>query len=199
MKTYLVILSSILRGSNINVGSTTRLRSAPGRNCDMMCDRTMAYLISVYIDFCDILKGLPLPCSGSTTVVSSSGPLPLLLSSTDDRLLASSSKCQHENSKKRAQKLEETSTGRFSLAEPPSNGSHTCRGGPARSNVSCEGMHLDGTGLSWTVVRGVQLSTSPNTWSLSQQKLGGLVPQCVCRCAFAARLRYVVPCSRQAD
>jgi hypothetical protein len=40
LKTHFVILSSILRGSNMNVGSTTRLRSAPGRSCDMMCERT---------------------------------------------------------------------------------------------------------------------------------------------------------------
>lgn len=39
-KTYFVILSSMLRGSRINVGKTTRLRSAPGRNCEMMCVRT---------------------------------------------------------------------------------------------------------------------------------------------------------------
>lgn len=38
--TYLVIRSSMERGSRINVGSTTRLKSAPGRNCEMMCERT---------------------------------------------------------------------------------------------------------------------------------------------------------------
>lgn len=38
--TYLVIRSSMDRGSRIKVGRTTRLRSAPGRNCEMMCERT---------------------------------------------------------------------------------------------------------------------------------------------------------------
>ncbi len=38
--TNFVILSSILRGSRIKVGRTTRLRSAPGRSWEMMCDRT---------------------------------------------------------------------------------------------------------------------------------------------------------------
>jgi hypothetical protein len=33
---YLVILSSMLRGSRMNVGSTTLLKSAPGRSCEMM-------------------------------------------------------------------------------------------------------------------------------------------------------------------
>lgn len=39
--TYFVILSNILRGSRMNVGRTTRLRSAPGRNCEMIWDRTI--------------------------------------------------------------------------------------------------------------------------------------------------------------
>lgn len=38
--THFVILSSILRGSRMKVGKTTRLRSAPGRSCEMMCERT---------------------------------------------------------------------------------------------------------------------------------------------------------------
>lgn len=38
--TYLVIRSSMDRGSRMNVGSTTRLKSAPGRNCEMICERT---------------------------------------------------------------------------------------------------------------------------------------------------------------
>lgn len=38
--TYLVMRSSMDLGSRMNVGSTTRLRSAPGRSCEMMCDRT---------------------------------------------------------------------------------------------------------------------------------------------------------------
>jgi hypothetical protein len=39
--THLVILSNILLGSRIKVGSTTRLKSAPGRSCEMMCERTI--------------------------------------------------------------------------------------------------------------------------------------------------------------
>lgn len=38
--TYLVIRSNIDRGSKMKVGSTTRLRSAPGRSWLIMCDRT---------------------------------------------------------------------------------------------------------------------------------------------------------------
>lgn len=38
--TYFVIRSNIDRGSKMNVGSVTLLRSAPGRSCDMICDRT---------------------------------------------------------------------------------------------------------------------------------------------------------------
>ena len=38
--TDFVILSNIDFGSNMNVGRVTRLRSAPGRNWDMMWDRT---------------------------------------------------------------------------------------------------------------------------------------------------------------
>ena len=38
--TNFVIRSSIDRGSRIKVGSVTLLRSAPGRNWDMMCPRT---------------------------------------------------------------------------------------------------------------------------------------------------------------
>lgn len=37
---YLVMRSSMDLGSRMKVGSTTRLRSAPGRNCEMMCERT---------------------------------------------------------------------------------------------------------------------------------------------------------------
>ncbi len=39
---YFVILSSILLGSRINVGNTTLLKSAPGRSCEMICDKTAA-------------------------------------------------------------------------------------------------------------------------------------------------------------
>lgn len=38
---YFVILSSIDLGSRMNVGSTTLLRSAPGRSCEIMCERTV--------------------------------------------------------------------------------------------------------------------------------------------------------------
>lgn len=37
---YFVILSNIDLGSRMKVGRTTLLRSAPGRNCEMMCERT---------------------------------------------------------------------------------------------------------------------------------------------------------------
>lgn len=40
MSSYFVIRSSIDRGSRMNVGRTTRLKSAPGRSWEMMCDRT---------------------------------------------------------------------------------------------------------------------------------------------------------------
>lgn len=39
---HLVMRSSIDRGSRMKVGSVTRLRSAPGRSCDMMCESTAA-------------------------------------------------------------------------------------------------------------------------------------------------------------
>lgn len=42
--TYLVILSSMLRGSRMNVGKTTLLRSAPGRSWEMMCESTVVLL-----------------------------------------------------------------------------------------------------------------------------------------------------------
>lgn len=38
--THFVMRSSIDRGSRIKVGSVTRLKSAPGRSCDMMCVST---------------------------------------------------------------------------------------------------------------------------------------------------------------
>ena len=37
---YFVMRSSIDRGSRMKVGSVTRLRSAPGRSCDIMCEST---------------------------------------------------------------------------------------------------------------------------------------------------------------
>lgn len=37
---HLVILSSMLRGSRMKVGNTTRLKSAPGRSCEMIWDKT---------------------------------------------------------------------------------------------------------------------------------------------------------------
>lgn len=38
---YFVILSSIDRSSRMKVGRVILERSAPGRNCDMMCERTV--------------------------------------------------------------------------------------------------------------------------------------------------------------
>jgi hypothetical protein len=38
--THFVIRSNIDRGSRMKVGRVTRLRSAPGRSCDMMCEST---------------------------------------------------------------------------------------------------------------------------------------------------------------
>ena len=43
-RAYLVMRSSMLRGSRMKVGRTTRLRSAPGRSWEMMCVRTAAVL-----------------------------------------------------------------------------------------------------------------------------------------------------------
>lgn len=37
---YFVILSSIDLGSRMKVGKVTRLKSAPGRSWEMICDRT---------------------------------------------------------------------------------------------------------------------------------------------------------------
>jgi hypothetical protein len=43
-----VMRSSIDRGSRIKVGSVTRLKSAPGRSCDMMCESTASdVLVSI--------------------------------------------------------------------------------------------------------------------------------------------------------
>lgn len=39
---HFVILSSIDLGSKMNVGRTTLLRSAPGRSCEMIWERTMS-------------------------------------------------------------------------------------------------------------------------------------------------------------
>jgi hypothetical protein len=41
VETYFVIRSNIDRGSRIKVGRVTLLRSAPGRSCDMIWERTM--------------------------------------------------------------------------------------------------------------------------------------------------------------
>ena len=41
--TYFVILSSIDLGSRMKVGSTTLLRSAPGRSCEIICDSTFIH------------------------------------------------------------------------------------------------------------------------------------------------------------
>lgn len=55
MNTYLVIRSSMDLGSRMNVGNTTRLRSAPGRSCEIMCDRTESILSAGV----SALRGLP--------------------------------------------------------------------------------------------------------------------------------------------
>lgn len=39
-QTHFVILSSIDLGSRMKVGKVTLLKSAPGRSCEMMCERT---------------------------------------------------------------------------------------------------------------------------------------------------------------
>lgn len=44
---YLVIRSSILRGSRMKVGRTTRLRSAPGRRLDMICMSTRKHRLGL--------------------------------------------------------------------------------------------------------------------------------------------------------
>ena len=68
--------SNIDRGSRIKVGSTTRLRSAPGRSWEMICDRTER--VSMSADLHSVVDQnshghpLPFPWSGST---SSSSPL----------------------------------------------------------------------------------------------------------------------------
>lgn len=41
LSTYFVILSNMLLGSRIKVGRTTLLKSAPGLNCEMMCESTI--------------------------------------------------------------------------------------------------------------------------------------------------------------
>jgi len=90
VQTYFVILSSIDLGSNINVGSVTRLRSAPGRSCDMMCMSTVECIVSYVIECASMQRAcdvdMPLPWSVSTTVSSSLVTSSLLISSIDDRL-----------------------------------------------------------------------------------------------------------------
>lgn len=84
---YFVILSSILRGSRMKVGSTTLLRSAPGRRFAIMCESTAgkpsALIPAIRACHEHSLKNIPLPCSGSTCWVSSS-ELSLRTSSTGD-------------------------------------------------------------------------------------------------------------------
>lgn len=45
-RAHFVILSSMLRGSRMKVGSTTRLRSAPGRSWEMMWPSTEAVMVN---------------------------------------------------------------------------------------------------------------------------------------------------------
>ncbi len=40
---YFVILSNMLLGSKMNVGNTTRLKSAPGLSWEMICERTVQF------------------------------------------------------------------------------------------------------------------------------------------------------------
>ena len=65
--TYLVIRSSIERGSRMNVGKTTRLKSAPGRSCEMMWDRTECRQCrgQRHLGHGGAM-GIPFPWSGST-------------------------------------------------------------------------------------------------------------------------------------
>jgi hypothetical protein len=67
---YFVILSSIDLSSSMKVGSVTLDRSAPGRSCEMMCERTVCESVSRLVSEEGEVE--PLPWSGSTTVVSSS-------------------------------------------------------------------------------------------------------------------------------
>lgn len=45
-QTYFVILSSMLLGSRIKVGSVIRLKSAPGRSCEMIESSTIAVAVN---------------------------------------------------------------------------------------------------------------------------------------------------------
>jgi hypothetical protein len=65
-QSYFVMRSNIDRGSRINVGSVTRLRSAPGRSCDIRCMTTGRDQVASLVQY-----HLLLPCSGSMTVSSS--------------------------------------------------------------------------------------------------------------------------------
>ena len=73
---YLVMRSNMDRGSRIKVGSTTRLKSAPGRSWEIICDRTdrvsMSTDLNSVVDQNSHGHPLPFPWSGST---SSSSPL----------------------------------------------------------------------------------------------------------------------------
>jgi hypothetical protein len=91
-----VILSSIDRGSRMKVGRVTRLRSAPGRSCEMICMSTfeelqVSYIPSigfrVHIMLTALCKHVLLPCSESMTVSSSRVTSSPLVSSVDDRTL----------------------------------------------------------------------------------------------------------------
>ena len=90
--TDFVILSNMDLGSRMKVGRVMRLRSAPGRSCDIMWVRTTVSQVSVLFAAMHSLSGilserisLPLPWSESTTVSSSPGKLSALPSSLLDR------------------------------------------------------------------------------------------------------------------
>ena len=85
-KAHFVILSSIDRGSNMKVGSETRLRSAPGRSWDMMWVSTANCHVSDLGVAGEAGGVLLLPWSASTTVSSSFVTSSPLVESVDDRL-----------------------------------------------------------------------------------------------------------------
>ena len=64
--TYFVIRSSIDRGSRMKVGSVTLLKSAPGRSCEMICDKTTESVCEAWWAW-GRYSVSPLPWSGSTT------------------------------------------------------------------------------------------------------------------------------------
>lgn len=60
-ETDLVILSSMDRGSRMKVGRTTRLKSAPGRNWEMMCESTRTVSITHSLEYREYRVDIPFP------------------------------------------------------------------------------------------------------------------------------------------